>query len=66
MEKLTVAALNGSTIASIFSKNLHPVNAAEETPLLIKILTTSDNGYTFEYATVGSAQKARGTAVKID
>ena len=47
-------------------KNLHPVNAAEETPLLIKILTTSDNGYTFEYATVGSAQKARGTAVKID
>jgi len=46
-------------------KNLHPVNTAEETPLLIKILTTSEDRYTFEYGQVGSAQKARGTAVKI-
>lgn len=46
-------------------KNLNPSNNAEKTPLLIKILTTTDNSYTFEYAQVGSAQKARGTAFKI-
>lgn len=43
-------------------KNLNPKNTAQESPILIKILTTSNTGYTFEYGKVGSAQKARGEA----
>lgn len=47
-------------------KNLHPVNRAEEKPLHIKILTTKDNTYTFEYGLVGETDKQRGTAVKVE
>ena len=46
-------------------KNLHPKNRAEEKPLHIKILTTKDNTYTFEYGIVGDTEKQRGTAVKV-
>ena len=47
-------------------KNLHPMNRAEEKPLHIKILTTKDNTYTFEYGLVGESDKQRGTAVKVE
>ena len=46
-------------------KNLHPEDRAEEKPLHIKILTTENNSYTFEYGLVGESQKQRGTAIKV-
>lgn len=46
--------------------NLNPKNRAEEKPIHIKILTTKDNSYTFEYGLVGEARKQRGTVVKVD
>lgn len=46
-------------------QNLHPENRAEEKPLHIKILTTKNNTYTFEYGLVGEDQKQRGTVVKV-
>lgn len=46
-------------------KNKHPKNRAEEKPLHIKILTTKNNTYTFEYGIVGEDQKQRGTVVKV-
>ena len=45
-------------------KNLHPKNKSEEAPIVIKILTTSKDSYTFEYGVVGAAKKIRGTAKK--
>lgn len=47
-------------------KNLNPKNRSEEKPLLVKILTTSKNNYTFEYGLVGSAKKQQGNATKIN
>lgn len=46
--------------------NLHPKNMEEEKPLHIKILTTEENTYTFEFSVVGSANKQLGTAKKIE
>jgi len=46
-------------------KNLNPQGMAEEKPIHIKILTTTRNGYKFEYGQVGDPQKARGEVRKI-
>ncbi|MCL6266047.1 DNA topoisomerase IV [Flagellimonas myxillae] len=45
-------------------KNLNPKNKAEEKSIHIKILTTSDSSYTFEYNAIGEKRKFRGTAIK--
>ena len=45
--------------------NLHPKNKKEEKPLLIKILTTTKSGYTFEFSVVGSSNKQTGTVSKV-
>lgn len=47
-------------------KNLKPKNMAERQPLHIKILTTSNDTYTFEYGLVGEPVKQKGTARKVD
>ncbi|WP_300439790.1 DNA topoisomerase IV [Christiangramia sp.] len=46
-------------------KNLNPQGMAEEKPIHIKILTTTKNGYKFEYGQVGDPKKARGEVRKI-
>ena len=46
-------------------KNINPQNMAEEKPIHIKILTTANNTYKFEYGQVGNPQKARGEVKKI-
>lgn len=45
-------------------KKLSPKNRAEEKSIHIKILTTSDSSYTFEFSAVGETKKLRGTAFK--
>ena len=45
--------------------NLNPANRVEEKPIHMKILSTTDNSYTFEYKLVGSSKSSRGTAYKI-
>ncbi len=47
-------------------KNINPKNKAEEKSIHIKILTTSDSSYTFEYNAIGDKRKFKGTAFKID
>lgn len=47
-------------------QKLHPKNMQEKKAIGMKILTTSDKGYTFEYAFVGDAKKQRGTVTKIE
>ena len=45
-------------------KKLHPRNKAEEKSVHMKILTTTDNSYTFEYNIVGDYNKSKGVAIK--
>lgn len=47
-------------------KNINPKSKAEEKSIHIKILTTSDSSYTFEYNAIGDKRKFKGTAFKID
>ncbi|SNY99834.1 DNA topoisomerase IV [Flagellimonas pacifica] len=46
-------------------KNKNPKSKAEEKSIHIKILTTTDSSYTFEYNAIGDKQKFKGTAFKI-
>lgn len=45
-------------------KNLNPKNREEEKAIHIKILSTTDSSYTFEFGAVGETNKLRGTAIK--
>lgn len=47
-------------------QKLHPKNRQENKAISMKILTTSEKGYTFEYSFVGDTKKQRGTVTKID
>lgn len=47
-------------------KKLHPKNMAEEKAIDMKILSTSENTYTFEFGMVGVAQKQKGTVTKLE
>jgi hypothetical protein len=46
--------------------NLNPQSRGEEKPIHMKILSTTDNSYTFEYKLVGTPQGSRGTAYLTD
>lgn len=46
---------------------LHPKSMADEKPILIKILTTDHDSYTFEFHEIGKEEnKKTGTVKKID
>lgn len=46
-------------------QKLHPRNREEKKSIHMKILTTNDNGYTFEYSYVGETKKQRGVVTKV-
>lgn len=46
-------------------KKLNPKNKAEEKSIHMKIRTTTDSSYTFEYGIVGETNKSVGTSIKI-
>lgn len=46
--------------------NLNPANRNEEKPIHVKILSTTEDSYTFEYKLVGTTRTSRGTAVKVN
>jgi hypothetical protein len=47
-------------------KSLKPKNLAQEKPIHMKIISTSNNSYTFEYKIVGKNTKQKGRVVKVD
>ena len=49
----------------IFS-TINPKNMAEKKDVHLKILTTTDSSYTFEYSYVGEIKKQKGIAYKIN
>lgn len=46
-------------------KNSNPKNMAERKAVSMKILTTKENTYTFEYNYVGDTNKQKGTVTKL-
>lgn len=46
--------------------NLNPGSREEEKSIHMKILTTTEDSYTFEYKLVGTSRASRGTAYKTD
>jgi len=44
----------------------HPRNMAEQKAVSIRILTTDNNSYTFDYGLVGSDVRQQGTVTKIN
>ncbi len=46
-------------------KTINPKNMAERKDVHLKILTTTDSSYTFEYSYVGKTNKQKGIAIKI-
>jgi len=46
-------------------RKLNPKSMAEEKAIHIKILTTKDNSYTFEFNEVGKSGRSKATATKI-
>ena len=74
-EKLVIETYEGKTdTASIrwindceyVLQKINPKSMAEKKAIDIKILTTSKKSYTFEFGIVGSDQKQRGNATKMD
>lgn len=45
---------------------INPKNRHEQKGVHMKILTTSDNSYTFEFNLVGDSNKQKGTVIKIE
>jgi len=45
---------------------INPKRMADKKDIHLKILTTTDSSYTFEYSYVGETNKQRGTAIKTD
>ena len=45
-------------------KTINPKSMAEKKDIHLKILTTTDSSYTFEYSYVGETLKQKGVAVK--
>lgn len=49
----------------VIFKTINPKNMEERKDVHLKILTTTDSSYTFEYSYVGSVEKENGVAYKI-
>lgn len=47
-------------------KTINPKSRAERKDVHVKILTTTDSSYTFEYSYVGEVKKQTGIAYKVD
>ena len=45
---------------------LYPKDLNQEKSIHMKILSTTDSSYTFEYGVVGDARKSKGVAVKVN
>lgn len=72
-EKIQVETYNGKVDSSqvrwindceVVFKTINPKSMAEEKDIHLKILTTTDSSYTFEYSYVGEALKQKGIAYK--
>lgn len=47
-------------------KTINPKNMAERKDIDLKILSTTDSSYTYEYSYIGETKKQKGIAYKVD
>lgn len=50
----------------VIFKTINPKNMAAQKDIHLKILTTTDSSYTYEYSYVGETKKQKGIAYKIN
>ncbi|ALJ04052.1 DNA topoisomerase IV [Pseudalgibacter alginicilyticus] len=50
----------------VIFKTINPKSMSEQKDVHLKILTTTDSSYTFEYSYVGETKKQKGIAYKVD
>lgn len=48
----------------VIFKTINPKNMSDHKDIHLKILTTTDSSYTFEYSYVGETKKQQGVAIK--
>jgi len=74
-DKFEIETFEGSTDTSsvrwvndceYILQKLHPKNMQEQKAVQMKILTTKENSYTFEFSIVGDTNKQKGTVTKIN
>ena len=72
---LQIEVYNGKTDSSevrwindceMIFKTINPKSMAERKDVHLKILTTTDSSYVFEYSYVGDKLKQKGTAIKMN
>lgn len=61
--KIDTAAVRWINDCEYIVKKINPKNKAESKSVHMKILSTTEDSYTFEYGIVGESNKSRGTAV---
>ncbi|CAH8285573.1 hypothetical protein EV196_10638 [Mariniflexile fucanivorans] len=73
-ESLQIEVYNNKTDSSqlrwindceVIFKTINPKNMAEHKDIHLKILTTTDSSYTYEYSYVGETIKQKGVAYKV-
>lgn len=74
-ENLQIETFNGKTdTASVrwvndceyILQKIHPKNMLEQKAIQMKILTTKENSYTFEFSIVGDTNKQKGIVTKLN
>lgn len=64
-KKIDSSKLRWINDCEVIFKTINPKNRAEKKDIHLKILTTTDSSYTFEYSYVGETIKQKGVAYKI-
>ncbi len=62
--KIDSSKLRWINDCEVIFKTINPKNRAERKDIHLKILTTTDSSYTFEYSYVGETKKQRGIAYR--
>ncbi len=60
--KIDSSKLRWINDCEVIFKTINPKNMAERNDIHLKILTTTDSSYTFEYSYVGETKKQKGIA----
>ncbi|MBU2951986.1 DNA topoisomerase IV [Tamlana agarivorans] len=61
-KKIDSSNLRWINDCEVVFKTINPKNMAERKDIHLKILTTTDSSYTYEYSYVGETKKQQGTA----
>ncbi|UKM63934.1 DNA topoisomerase IV [Flavobacteriaceae bacterium GSB9] len=64
--KIDSAKLRWINDCEVIFKTINPKTMAEKKDVHLKILTTTDSSYTYEYSYVGETKKQKGVAYKTD